>query len=76
MDVSRICIVLGVGLVLVGLSLKLFPKGFELFAWFGRLPGDISFKSDSITVWIPITSMVIVSILLSAAIKLLQRLLG
>lgn len=69
MEFSRVCLLLGTILLVVGIVLK----GFEPFAWFGRLPGDISYKSDSVTVWVPITSMVIVSIVLSVCARLIRR---
>jgi hypothetical protein len=74
MDFGRICILAGVVLLVVGAILSVLPKGFELFAWFGRLPGDISYKSDSVTVWVPITSMVVSSVVLSLMIKIVQKL--
>ena len=75
MEFSRVCLVLGAVLLVVGIVLSLLPKGFEPFAWFGQLPGDISYKSDSVTVWIPITSMVIVSVVLSVVGRLIQKLM-
>jgi hypothetical protein len=72
MDFGRVCIILGAVLLVVGAIFSVLPKGFEPFAWFGRLTGDISYKSDSVTVWIPITSMVVVSVVLSLGVKLIN----
>ncbi|GEM47410.1 DUF2905 domain-containing protein [Deinococcus cellulosilyticus] len=60
-----------IGLVLVGLGVLwvYFPKALS---WFGHLPGDIRYKSDNVTVFVPITSMIVVSVVLS----LLARLFG
>ncbi|MEW6737306.1 MAG: DUF2905 domain-containing protein [Acidobacteriota bacterium] len=44
-------------------------------AWFGHLPGDIRIERDSIRVYVPITSMLIVSVLLSVLLYLLKRFL-
>jgi hypothetical protein len=76
MDFGRVCIVSGAVLLVVGSILLILPKGIEPFAWFGRLPGDISYKSDSVTVWIPITSMVIVSIVGTLILRVIQRFLN
>jgi len=69
MEFSRVCLLLGTILLVVGIVLK----GFEPFAWFGRLPGDISYKSGSVTVWVPITSMLVVSVLATIVMKLANR---
>jgi hypothetical protein len=74
MEVWRIFVLVGVVLVLVGLVLYLLPKGYNPFSWFGSLPGDVVFKTDHTTVWMPITSMVILSAVLSAVSWLVQKL--
>ena len=62
-------VALGVGLVVVGL---LVWSG--ALAWFGRLPGDIRIERDSVRVYIPLVSMLIVSAALSALLYLIRRL--
>ena len=44
-------------------------------SWLGRLPGDIRFEGESLKVYIPITSMVLVSLLLSGVIWFIRRFL-
>lgn len=63
-----ILIVLGLGAVAVGL---LAYAGW--LAWFGKLPGDIRYQSDNVSVYVPITSMLIASIVLSLLFYLLRR---
>lgn len=60
----------GVFVVVVGL---LVMTG--ALSWFGRLPGDIRIERDNARVYIPITSMILVSIVLSAITLVLGRLL-
>lgn len=74
MEMWRFFLIAGACLIVVGGVLWLLPKGFNPFAWFGRLPGDVVFKTDRTTVFIPISSMIVVSIILSAASWLIQRL--
>ena len=62
-------VALGVGLVVVGV---LVWSG--ALAWFGRLPGDIRIERDSVRVYIPLVSMLIVSAALSALLYLIRRL--
>jgi hypothetical protein len=44
-----------------------------LLNWFGRLPGDIRIESERSRVFIPITSMVILSVVLTVLINLFRR---
>jgi len=61
-------IVAGIILVIVGL---LASTG--LLSWFGRLPGDIRIERPNTRVYIPITSMIIVSIVLSLILAIIRR---
>jgi hypothetical protein len=42
-------------------------------SWFGRLPGDIRVERPNTRVYIPITSMVIVSVVLSLLMAIIRR---
>lgn len=64
-----VLVAIGLGLVLVGL---LVWSG--ALAWFGRLPGDIRIERDSVRVYIPVVSMLLVSAVLSLLLYLLRRL--
>ncbi len=44
-------------------------------AWLGRLPGDLRLGSEHVRVYIPITSMLLVSLTLSVVVSLVLRLL-
>jgi hypothetical protein len=61
-------VVLGVGLVIVGL---LVWSG--ALSWFGRLPGDIRIERESVHVYIPLVSMLLVSVVLSLLLYLIRR---
>lgn len=61
-------LIAGAGLILIGL---LIYSG--ALSWFGRLPGDISYKSDHVSVYVPLASMLIVSLILSLLFYLLRR---
>ena len=65
-------VVIAVGaLVVVGGLLLLSGS----LSWLGRLPGDIRIEGEKVKVYIPVVSMLLVSIFLSAAIWLIRRLL-
>jgi len=47
-----------------------------LFGWFGHLPGDICYRTEHTTVWIPWVSMLVVSVALSALMWVVRYLRG
>ena len=63
-------IVIGLLIVVVGLVLQFAPG---LLSWFGHLPGDIRREGEHGTVFIPITSMLVVSIILTIIVNLFFR---
>ena len=67
---SRWLILAGVVLVVVGLILHYAPG---LLNWFGKLPGDIRIQSGRGSFFFPITSMLIVSIVVTVFINLFKR---
>ena len=68
---ANLLIAIGVGLVVVGVALRYFPG---LFSWFGNLPGDIKRETENATIFIPITSMLVVSVVASLILSLVSRL--
>ena len=42
-------------------------------SWFGRLQGDIRVERPNVRVYVPITSMVLVSVVLSAVMYVVRR---
>lgn len=67
---GTLLIVVGAVIVLVGLLVSTGALN-----WFGRLPGDVRFESGSTRVFLPITSMVIVSVVLTVVVNLVLRFL-
>jgi uncharacterized protein HemY len=59
----------GVALVLVGLAVW-----SGALSWFGRLPGDIRIERDSMRIYIPLASMLLISVVLTLLMYLLNRL--
>ena len=65
-----VLVVLGGVLVLAGLLVWT-----NLASWIGHLPGDIRIVRPNTRIYIPVTSMVVLSVILSAVLALLRRLL-
>ena len=70
MDLSKILMIIGAVALLLGLVLNYVPW---LINWFGKLPGDIRIQNENSFVFIPITSMIIISILMTLIVNLLFR---
>lgn len=60
------------GLVLVLVGLIWYFLGDKL-GWVGRLPGDIRIERPGLKVYIPITTMILASLLLSLIMYLIRR---
>lgn len=68
---TRYLILAGVLLIVIGLLWGPLSR-----LGLGRLPGDIVIKRESITLYIPITSAILVSVVLSAGIAIIRAFLG
>ena len=66
---GRMLIILGIVIVAVGLLILLAHK----IPHIGRLPGDIYVKKDSFTFYFPLTTCIIVSLLLTLVFWLFRR---
>jgi membrane protein implicated in regulation of membrane protease activity len=67
-DLGRWLVVAGVLLIALGL---LAQSG--ALTWIGRLPGDIRIERPGISFYFPLTSMLVISVVVSAAVYLLRR---
>ena len=59
-EFGRILLIIGLAIALVGGIILLASR---FFPWMGNLPGDLSFESGNMKVYIPLATMVLVSIL-------------
>jgi hypothetical protein len=67
---SRWFIAAGLILLIIGGVLHFAPW---LLSWFGKLPGDIRIETGRTKVFIPITSMILLSLLLTLIINIFKR---
>jgi hypothetical protein len=58
-------VALGVALILVGLLV--WAGGLK---WFGHLPGDIRIERESVRIYVPLASMLVVSVVVSLVLYL------
>lgn len=67
-DLGRLLV--GVGIVTVIVGILLWTGALS---WFGRLPGDIRISGENTRVYIPITSCLVLSLVLSILLSLFRR---
>jgi Protein of unknown function (DUF2905) len=67
-SLGLLVVVGGVFVILIGLLIYSGGLG-----WFGRLPGDIRYESGSVRVYVPIVSMLLISLALTLIFNLLRR---
>lgn len=67
---GRALIWTGLALVAIGVVWTLAPG---LLSWFGRLPGDLRIETKSGVVFVPLTSMILVSVALTLLVNLFFR---
>lgn len=66
MRVGNVLMLIGAGVLVVGALVRFAPG---LFSWFGNLPGDVSFQGENSRVYIPITSMIVISVVLTLIVN-------
>ena len=70
-EIGRLALVFGIILVVVGLLMILLPA--DKLSFLGRLPGDIVVKKKSFTVYFPVVTMILLSIVLTLILNLISR---
>ncbi len=68
-SLGKILIITGIIIVMIGGFLMLLSK----IPWFGRLPGDIAIQREGWTIYVPITTMILVSIVLTIILNFVFR---
>ena len=66
---GKFLVIFGMVVIVIGLLLLAAPK----IPWLGRLPGDILIKKKNFTIYFPIATSVILSIILTVLINLLKK---
>jgi hypothetical protein len=67
--VGRLLIIGGVVIAVIGLVLVIAPN----IPFLGRLPGDIRIENENTRVFIPLGTMLLVSIVLTIVLNLISR---
>jgi hypothetical protein len=67
--IGQLIIALGLILIVVGL---IAMRGW--LAWFGHLPGDVRIERENMRVYVPIVSMLLISVLFTVLSYVIRRL--
>ncbi|MGB9750000.1 MAG: DUF2905 family protein [Caldisericia bacterium] len=67
-DFARIIIIFGIVLILIGIVFYFIDK-----LPFFKLPGDIVIRRKNLTIYIPLVTMIIISIILTIILNLIFR---
>ena len=68
-SLGKVLIVLGIALVVAGILFTFASK----IPWIGRLPGDICIKKGNFTFYFPLSTCIILSIILSLILFFIGR---
>lgn len=71
-QVGRYIIIFGIIIFIIGVIAYFFG---DKLTWLGRLPGDIRVEKENFRFYFPITTMIILSILLSLILYIIRKLL-
>ena len=69
-QIGKVLIISGFAMFTVGVCIVFFSDKIK---WFGNLPLDFSYKSDSTRFYAPIGSMILLSAILSLAANIFYR---
>jgi uncharacterized protein HemY len=70
-EIGKLLVVIG-GLILAAGIIFIFFG--DKLGWIGNLPGDIRIERDNFRVYFPLTTMILISIVLSVALTIIVKL--
>lgn len=69
-DTGKIVILIGLGIVIVGVLIYFFHDKLH---WIGRLPGDIRVEKENVRFYFPLTTMILLSLVVSGIWALIRK---
>ncbi len=67
--IGKLLILMGIILIVFGGILVFLPK----IPWLGKLPGDLFFKGERVSFYFPLTTSILISLLLTLLLALFRR---
>ena len=69
-ETGKYIMLIGAGIVLIGIVIYFFHDKLH---WIGRLPGDIRIEKENFRFYFPITTMIILSIVVTVIVRLIRK---
>ncbi len=69
-EAGKFIIIAGAAIVVIGILVYFFHNQL---GWFGKLPGDIRYKSGNFRFYFPVVTMIILSIVLTIIVNIIRR---
>jgi uncharacterized membrane protein len=69
-QIGKTFIIIGIILVIAGLIIYFAGNKF---GWLGQLPGDINIVKNNVRIFIPLTTMILISVVLSLILYLIRK---
>jgi len=70
--IGSLFIFIGILFIVFGLLWGLFGN---FFSWFGKLPGDIHIHKGNFTLYAPITSMILISLIINVIFYIISKII-
>ncbi len=70
-ETGKVIMIIGGCIVVVGLLIYFFHDKLH---WIGRLPGDIRIEKENFKFYFPITTMILVSVVVTIVIRVIRKL--
>ncbi|HLY70786.1 MAG TPA: DUF2905 domain-containing protein [Puia sp.] len=69
-ETGKYIIAFGAAAIVVGVIIYLFGNKLH---WIGHLPGDISVKKENFRFYFPITTMILLSLLITVIVRIIRK---
>jgi uncharacterized protein HemY len=72
-SLGKLIILIGILLVIAGVIIYFAGNKFS---WFGHLPGDIRIERENFRFYFPITTMIIISVVITVIMAIIRKFFG
>jgi len=69
-ETGKYIIAIGAGVMLIGILIYFFHDKLH---WIGRLPGDIRIEKENFRFYFPLTTMLLLSVLITIVVRIIRR---
>jgi len=74
-SIGRVMVVIGIGIALLG-GLLLVLSRLPFFSNLGSLPGDLRIEGQGFSCFVPVVSMILISIILTVVLNIIIRIIN